>query len=167
MATAPNFGLPLFYNQLEPLSSSAHGAWKARRMESAPFLAQTHAVPLTVEEFALAQRHFPIVFSVGENPVPLALMGLNEGVNVFVDEEGKLTSDVYVPAYVRRYPFMLARLRSDVDELSLCFDPTADAVGAFEEGEALFEDDQPSETTLLRKFRASRHADRRLHEGAG
>ena len=147
MATAPNFGLPLFYNQLEPLSSSAHGAWKARRMESAPFLAQTHAVPLTVEEFALAQRHFPIVFSVGENPVPLALMGLNEGVNVFVDEEGKLTSDVYVPAYVRRYPFMLARLRSDVDELSLCFDPTADAVGAFEEGEALFEDDQPSETT--------------------
>jgi hypothetical protein len=147
MATAPNFGLPLFYNQLEPLSSSAHGAWKARRMESAPFLAQTHAVPLTVEEFALAQRHFPIVFSVGENPVPLALMGLNEGVNVFVDEEGKLTSDVYVPAYVRRYPFMLARLRPDVDELSLCFDPTADAVGAFEEGEALFQDDQPSETT--------------------
>ena len=147
MATAPNFGLPLFYNQLEPLSSSAHGAWKARRMESAPFLAQTHAVPLTVEEFALAQRHFPIVFSVGDNPVPLALMGLNEGVNVFVDDEGKLTSDVYVPAYVRRYPFMLARLRSDVDELSLCFDPTADAVGAFEEGEALFEDDQPSETT--------------------
>ena len=147
MATAPNFGLPLFYNQLEPLSRSAHGAWKARRMESAPFLAQTHAVPLTVEEFALAQRHFPIVFSVGENPVPLALMGLNEGVNVFVDEEGKLTSDVYVPAYVRRYPFMLARLRPDVDELSLCFDPTADAVGAFEEGEALFEDDQPSETT--------------------
>ena len=147
MATAPNFGLPLFYNQLEPLSSSAHGAWKARRMESAPFLAQTHAVPLTVEEFALAQRHFPIVFSVGDNPVPLALMGLNEGVNVFVDEEGKLTSDVYVPAYVRRYPFMLARLRPDVDELSLCFDPTADAVGAFEEGEALFEDDQPSETT--------------------
>ena len=147
MATAPNFGLPLFYNQLEPLSSSAHGAWKARRMESAPFLAQTHAVPLTVEEFALAQRHFPIVFSVGENPVPLALMGLNEGVNVFVDEEGKLTSDVYVPAYVRRYPFMLARLRPDVDELSLCFDPTADAVGPFEEGEALFQDDQPSETT--------------------
>jgi len=147
MATAPNFGLPLFYNQLEPLSSSAHGAWKARRMESAPFLAQTHAVPLTVEEFALAQRHFPIVFSVGDNPVPLALMGLNEGVNVFVDDEGKLTSEVYVPAYVRRYPFMLARLRPEEDELSLCFDPTADAIGAFEEGEALFEDNQPSETT--------------------
>ncbi len=147
MASAPNPGLPLFYNELQPLSSNAHGDWKARRMEAAPFLATAHAVPLTVEEFALAQRHYPIVFSIGENPVPLALMGLNEGVNVFVDEEGKLTSEVYVPAYVRRYPFMLARLRPDADELSLCFDPTADSIGAFEEGDALFEDSQPSETT--------------------
>jgi hypothetical protein len=147
MATAPNPGLPLFYNELEPLSSNTHSGWKARRMENAPFLAQTHAVPLTVEEFALSQRHFPIVFSAGENPVPLALMGLNEGVNVFVDDEGKLTSEVYVPAYVRRYPFMLARLRPEVDELSLCFDPTADAVGEFDEGEPLFEESQPTETT--------------------
>jgi hypothetical protein len=79
--------------------------------------------------------------------VPLALMGLNEGVNLFVDDEGKLTSEVYVPAYVRRYPFMLAKLRSDTDELSLCFDPTADAVGEFEEGDPLFDEGQPSEAT--------------------
>jgi hypothetical protein len=147
MATAPNQGLPLFYNELQPLSSSVHGDWKARRMETAPFLANVHAVPVTVEEFALAQRHFPIIFSAGDNPVPLALMGLNEGVNVFVDDQGKLTTDVYVPAYVRRYPFMLARLRPDTDELSLCFDPSADAIGIFDDGEPLFEESQPSETT--------------------
>lgn len=147
MATAPNPGLPLFYNELQPLSSNLHGDWKARRLESAPFLTGSHAVPLTVEEFSLAQRHYPIVFSAGENPVPLALMGLNEGVNVFVDDDGKLTSEVYVPAYVRRYPFMLARLRPDTDEMSLCFDPSAEAIGAFEEGDALFDNDQPSETT--------------------
>ena len=148
MASAPQAsGLPLFYNELQPLSSSAHGDWKARQVESAPFLARAHAVPLTVEEFSLAQRHYPIVFSVGPNPVPLALMGLNEGVNVYVDADGRLTSDVYVPAYVRRYPFMLAKLRPDTDELSLCFDPTADAIGQFEEGNALFEEAQPSEAT--------------------
>lgn len=147
MATALNPGLPLFYNELQPLSSNMHGAWKARRMETAPFLAKTHAVPLTVEEFALAQRHFPIVFSVGDNPVPLALMGLNDGVNVFVDDQGKLTSEVYVPAYVRRYPFMLARLRPDTEDMSLCFDPTADAIGEFADGEELFEGSEPSETT--------------------
>jgi hypothetical protein len=139
--------LPLFYNDLQPLSSGQHGDWRARRIESASFFAKAHAIPLTVEEFVLAQRDFPIVFSVGPNPVPLALMGLNEGVNVFVDESGKLTSDVYVPAYVRRYPFMLAKLRPDTEDLSLCFDPTADAIGAFEDGDPLFADNQPSDTT--------------------
>jgi hypothetical protein len=148
MASAPQANaLPLFYNELQPLSSGTHADWRARRIESAPFLAQAHAVPVTIDEFALAQRHFPIIFSVGPNPVPLALMGLNEGVNLFVDEGGKLTSDVYVPAYVRRYPFMLARLRPETDELSLCFDPTADAIGKFDEGDALFEGTEPSQTT--------------------
>ena len=147
MASAPDPGLPLFYNQLEPLSSVTHGAWRARRIEAAPFLANAHAIPLTVEEFGLAQRYYPIVFSVGENPVPLALMGLNEGVNVFVDEAGSLTSDVYVPAYVRRYPFMLARLRPDAEELSLCFDPSTEVIGAYEDGEPLFENGQPASAT--------------------
>lgn len=146
MATAPASALPLFYNDLTPLSSNLHGDWKARRIESAPFLANIHAVPLTVEEFALAHRFYPIIFSAGPDPVPLALMGLNEGVNTFVGEDGKLLSDVYVPAYVRRYPFMLARLRPDADELSLCFDPTSDAIGQFEDGDALFDGAEPTQT---------------------
>ena len=54
---------------------------------------------------------------------------------------------LYIPAYIRRYPFLLARLRPDSDELSLCFDPTAGAVGEFDEGEPLFDGDQPSEAT--------------------
>jgi len=75
-------------------------------------------------------------------------MGLNEGVNVFLDDDGRaLDTTVYIPAYVRRYPFLLARLRQDSDELSLCFDPTANAVGDFDEGEALFDGEQPSEAT--------------------
>jgi hypothetical protein len=148
MASVPGNGLPLFYNQLEPLSSGGHADLRTRRVERAPFLAQAHAIPVTVDEFALIQRHYPIVFSVGANPVPLALMGLNEGVNTFVDEEGALLNEVYVPAYIRRYPFMLARLREGSDELSLCFDPTSEAIGRFEdEGEALFVDGQISETT--------------------
>jgi len=146
MASAPN-QLPLFYNALEPLSSNAHGNFKTRASSSAPFLAQAHAVPITVDEFVSAQRYYPIVFSVGTDPVPLALMGLNEGVNVFVDDEGKLLGECYVPAYIRRYPFMLARLRPEADELSLCFDSQSDLVGDFDEGQALFDNGQPSETT--------------------
>lgn len=147
MASAPQSNLPLFFNDLMPLSSNEHGSWKAKRAESAPFLSNQHAIPVTVDEFATAQRFYPIVFSVGENPVPLALMGLNEGVNTFIDDEGKLIGEVYVPAYVRRYPFLLARLRDDSDELSLCFDPTAEAIGPFDEGDPLFENNEPSEAT--------------------
>jgi len=68
-------------------------------------------------------------------------MGLNEGVNPFFDDEGKLIDQVYVPAYIRRYPFILAKLTPETDELSLCFDPTSNAVGEFDEGELLFNED--------------------------
>ncbi|MBY0521074.1 MAG: SapC family protein [Sphingomonas sp.] len=147
MASAPQ-SLPLFYNGLEPLSSQLHADWRAKPQDKAPFLVNQHAIPITVDEFALAQRFMPIVFSSGEDPIPLALMGLNEGVNVFVDADGALLdTTLYVPAYIRRYPYMLARLTPDAQELSLCFDPTYDAIGKLDDGEALFENGQPTEFT--------------------
>jgi hypothetical protein len=147
MASVPQ-ALPLFYNTLEPLSSEAHGNFRIRPSNGAPFLINQHAIPLTTDEFPLAQRNFPIVFSQGDDGVPLALMGLNEGVNAFIDENGQLRDPyTYVPAYVRRYPYILARLRPDTDDLTLCFDPTSTTIGAFDEGELLFVDGQPSETT--------------------
>jgi hypothetical protein len=147
MASAPQPQLPLFYKDLMPLNSRDHGTWRARRVEKAAWIGGQHAVPLTVEEFSSAQRHYPIVFSAGDNPVPLALMGLNENVNVFFDDEGTLTTEAYVPAYIRRYPMLLAKLRPDAEEMSLCFDPSSDLLGEFAEGDVLFEDNQPSEHT--------------------
>ncbi|MBS0283707.1 MAG: SapC family protein [Proteobacteria bacterium] len=147
MASAPQ-QLPLFYNGLEPLSSELHANYRIRPINAAPFLRNQHAIPVTVEEFPLVQRFMPIVFSAGDDAVPIALMGLNEGLNVFVDADGKVTEEnFYVPAYIRRYPFMLARLRPDAQELSLCFDPTADTLGAFDEGDALFDGAEPTELT--------------------
>jgi hypothetical protein len=142
---APQNTLPLFYKDLMPISSQEHGSWHTRPLEGAHFARTEHAVPITIDEFAVAQRFYPIIFATGDNPVPLALMGLNEGVNTFFGEDGMMVQDAYLPAYIRRYPYMLARLRPDSDELSLCVDPTAGAVGAFEEGEPLFNGDQPSE----------------------
>lgn len=149
MASAPpEANLPLLFSDLKPLSSVEHGKWKARPSDSAPFLSKHHAIPLTIDEFASAQRFYPIIFSAGDTPVPLALMGLNEGINTFIDDAGKLIGETYVPAYIRRYPFLLARLRDDTDELSLCFDPTGDTLGEFDEGEALFTPEgKPTEAT--------------------
>ena len=154
MATAPNNpDLPLFYKDLIPLNTQQHSSWKTRATDKATWLVGVNSVPVTVEEFPQAQRNFPIIFTAGENPVPLVLMGMNEGVNVFVDEDGTVNTPIYMPAYVRRYPFMLARLRADAEELSLCVDPTSDLVGDQEEGEALFNGTEPTETTQnLLKF---------------
>ncbi|MGV3512655.1 MAG: SapC family protein [Novosphingobium sp.] len=147
MASAPQANLPMFYNDLMPLNSRDHATWKAKNADAAPWLVGQHAIPLTAEEFPQAARHYPIIFASGDNPVPLALMGLNEGVNVFVDEEGKVTQPIYIPAYVRRYPFLLAKLNPSSEELSLCFDPSANLLGDSVDGQELFTDGQPSEAT--------------------
>jgi hypothetical protein len=150
MATAaPTQNLPLFYRGIEPLNVSQHGQMHVRSVTNMGEVARTHAIPVTVDEFTLLQRHYPIVFSIGDSPVPMALMGLNEGVNVFLAADGRPNDPtLYIPAYIRRYPFLLARLRPDSDELSLCFDPAADAVGDFKEGESLFSGESPSEATM-------------------
>jgi len=146
MATQPPPpNLPIFYQNLQPLSSSLHSKYKSKPTDKAPHLAKANAIPLTIDEFMVAQRHYPIVFSSGDTPVPLALMGLNDGVNVFIDDEGKPLNPVYIPAYVRRYPYLLARLDQKAEELSLCFDPTSGLVGEGGEGDPLFEDDKPTE----------------------
>lgn len=150
MATqAPNAApLPLLFNSLEALNSGQHGKMKLNKKYDLPQIGKTHAVPVTVEEFMIVQRHYPIIFSAGDSPIPLALLGLNEGVNTYFDEDGRPTEkNSYIPAYLRRYPFLLAKLRPEADELSLCFDPTAGAVSEDGDGAPLFDGDQPSETT--------------------
>lgn len=142
-----NPSLPLLYRELVPISQQEHGSWRYKASDSAKFLRNEHAIPVTVEEFSAVQRFYPIIFSSGDTPVPLALMGLNEGVNTFIDDEGKMIQDAYVPAYIRRYPFLLAKLRPDTDELSLCVDPTSEAIGEYDEGDLIFDGDQPSEAT--------------------
>lgn len=125
MASQPAPQLPLFYENLTPLSSETHHDWGVEPRADLAFARNTHAIPIIVDEFVQVQHHFPIVFTDGDDAVPLALVGLKEGVNLFVDEAGKWADNVYIPAYVRRHPFMLARLQPDAEVLSLVFDDAA------------------------------------------
>jgi hypothetical protein len=147
MATQPPppANLPLFYKNLQPLSSSLHAKLRINPATTAPYFAGANAIPLTIDEFVSAQRNFPIVFSGGDMPVPLALLGLNEGVNAFVNDDGIPLNPFYIPAYVRRYPYLLARLDERAEDLSLCFDPDSGLVTEDGEGEALFDGEKPTE----------------------
>jgi len=140
--------LPLFYDSIVPLSDPAHAGWKCPAIERLPWLAGQNVVPLTIDEFSLAQCHYPIVFSTDEAPVPLALMGLEPGTNRFVDAAGAPVGQTYIPAYARRYPFVLARATPDAAHLSLCFDAASGLVGPEAEGQPLFVEGAPSEACL-------------------
>ena len=54
-SAAPNPGLPIMYRDLQPLSSVQHGDLKLRPLDRTDVLNNVHALPLTVDEFILAQ----------------------------------------------------------------------------------------------------------------
>lgn len=149
-ADAPK--LPVFYKALTPLSSSAHADYGVKQRTSLEFTRGVHAVPLTVDEFAAAHRFFPIVFSTGETPTPLALLGLKEGENLYLNEDGSWRDGAYVPAFIRRYPFLLARVSPDSSDLSLCFDETCDEVGPDHEQKFFQDGEQTDLTKNVLKF---------------
>jgi hypothetical protein len=125
-----NAGLPMFYNSLVPLQSNVHQDMALVERATYPFAYGANAIPITIDEFVICQKFYPIVFTPEENGAPLALMGLADGDNLFVDAEGNWKDGVYIPAYVRRYPFLLARLTPDAQDLSLCFDDSSNLIDA-------------------------------------
>lgn len=107
-ADSPVSGSLLFYTTPEPLSREVHGGLGVQRMEKPfGFAREAHVVPLTVAEFTFAAISFPIIFA-GPERLPLAVLGINQGENLFVNEDGSFAMGGYVPAYIRRYPFVLA-----------------------------------------------------------
>jgi hypothetical protein len=140
-------GLPLYFKSVVPLQSTVHAKFALKERMNHPFAAVSNAIPITVDEFAMAQRHYPIVFGPGPQGAPLALVGLTENENLFVDADGKWRDGCYIPAYVRRYPFILARLAPAAKELSLCFDDQSGLLEEAAEGNLFTADGKASETT--------------------
>ena len=106
--TAQITGNVLFYSQPEPLSNDTHGKLGLKRMDRPfSFAAKSHVVPITVTEFPVAALSYPIIFA-GDKHQPLAVMGVNADQNMFVKGDGSFEIGAYIPAYIRRYPFVLA-----------------------------------------------------------
>lgn len=149
--------LPLFYKTpvpLDPARLGKHGLVRARF--TAAFARGAHAVPISLTEFHLVAKHFPIVFGPGDPPMPLAALSISRNENLFVDDAGAWAEDTYIPAYVRRYPFVLAELPDD-NRMVLCVDTKADMVSDEAPDLPLFNGNQPTEVAnqaleLCRRF---------------
>lgn len=135
--------LPLFYRDVQPLSSQIHRSWRLKDGDVA-FTSETPFVPLVIGEIAAASRHYPIVFAAGD-ATPVAVLGL-ERINLFVSE-GRWADDAYVPAYVRRYPFAFMGTPEPLG-YALAIDLASDRfIQDKEDGTALFDEDKPSALT--------------------
>lgn len=103
-------GRAFLYEQPELLNREAHGSLGVSPPERPyEFVRGVRALPLTLPEFSTAMRHYPIVFSSLEDPVPLAVVAVLDDTNLFVDEEGQWDPLCYVPSYLRAYPYAFAR----------------------------------------------------------
>ena len=140
----------LFYERPVPLNRNDHKDLRLKPIPNMKFALGAHSVPLTGVEFGLAARDLPIVFAGNDlaDAGPVALLGLRQNENLFVDAEGQWAPNVYIPAFVRRYPFVLAEKPAgqEGDDFAVFLDEGYEGFGA--EGDRLFNEDG-SDTELL------------------
>jgi hypothetical protein len=141
----------IFYERPVPLNRTEHKDLRLKSIPNAKFAMSAHSVPLTGAEFSVAARDLPIVFA-GNNAAdagPIALLGLRQDENLYVDADGQWAPNTYIPAFVRRYPFVLAEKPEgqDGEDLTVFLDERYEGFNTLE-GERLFKEDG-SETDLL------------------
>jgi hypothetical protein len=118
-ATSPQ--LPLFYQSPAPLDSKAHRDLGLKKNFGLSFTRQVNAVPVNLIEMPQICHVYPIAFSPDDNATPVAILGLRDNENLFLDTKGEWLEDTYIPAYIRRYPFIFSEMPGS-DNLSLCID---------------------------------------------
>jgi len=144
--TTPLTGEVMFYKNPEPLNKEAH-AKLGLNPSSTPFAfaRDAHAVPLIVGEFGPTSLNYPIIFA-GPEYQPLAVMSIRTGENLFIGENGLFADGVYVPAFIRRYPFVFANAPQG-EQLIVCIDRGADIISTKPEVPFFDKDGEPSAFT--------------------
>lgn len=129
---------PLFYASPIPLDREAHRDLRTGSgVTDYGFARGTHFIPALIDEFSPASRELPIVFVPSQTgPAAVFMVGLESGRNELVSPDGAWTGG-YVPAYLRRYPFILGEVEG-ADPI-VCIDE-ANTVLSRTEGEPLFDE---------------------------
>jgi hypothetical protein len=140
--------LPLFFKTPVALDAERHADAGLLPKEDLSFSKDTNSIFLNTVEFVEAAKHYPIVFSNTEVPMPAALTGL-EQTNYFLDEKGAWKADTYIPAYVRRYPFVFMEVPQQ-EQFVLCIDESSSAFKKKGNKDTLplFKDGKASELSL-------------------
>lgn len=135
----------LLYEKAVPVTKKRHGDWSVKTGTDYSFARRVNSVPLLLAEFQNAAAEFAIVFTETDDTVmPAIILGIRGQENLFVAEDGRWLPK-YVPAFMRRYPFVF----SSSDEgasFTLCIDEDFSGCNQEGRGERLF--DSQGERTL-------------------
>lgn len=162
-ATAENgvSGNVMMYANPQPLTHDKHSKFGVTQVAKPfKFMETTHFMPITAPEFGSASASFPIIFA-GEDKTPLAVMGIRTNENLFVND-GVYDNMYYMPAFARRYPFVLAGDNAN-DRFVVCVDEEANCVTDKNPSQTFFDGDKPSKFTdeafeFLKQFEQDRRA---------
>jgi len=143
----------LLYRNVRALSRDEHKGLRLAAADGFEFAAHTHWLPVAGVEFYQASRSYPIVFASegqgnDEKITAILLTGLERDSNDYVSNDMQWKRDTYIPAFIRRYPFVLAGTPDNTREFTVCFDATFPGFNN-KEGSLLFNEDG-SETELLK-----------------
>jgi hypothetical protein len=129
----------LFYERITPISRDRHKDWSIDGTEERYHFAEgVNSVPVTAVEIPLAARDYTIVFAgQADSLVPVAILGVEGNENLYVTAEGNWDAR-YIPAFVRRYPFVFAR-SDDRKTFTLCLDESWAGCNQEGRGERLFD----------------------------
>ncbi|MGD9479343.1 SapC family protein [Shinella sp. G-2] len=131
----------LFYERATLVTAKAHRDISVRSGAGYGFAQKVNSVPLTAIEFAAAAAHYPIVFAgVEDRVMPAVILGAKPSENYFVDGEGKWKAGAYIPAFVRRYPFVFST-DPDNKNFLLNIDESYEGINRDGRGERLFDSD--------------------------
>ncbi len=108
------------YKNIELLNKFSHKDKSLKEIPDFLYSKDLLNAPITVSEFFEACKNYPIFFAKDKNEkwFATALLGYKEGENLFVDEKGVWKELHYIPAFVRRYPFILVEQENN-EELSI------------------------------------------------
>lgn len=113
--------LPLFYKSPVPLDAKKHAGVGLKKNFGFAFTEKVNAVPVNLIELPQICHFYPIAFSPDGHATPVAILGLRDNENLFVRPGGIWEEGTYIPAYIRRYPFIFSEM-PDGEQLTLCVD---------------------------------------------
>lgn len=154
-------GNVMFYEKPVPLNREQHKGYGVTPVAKPfEFMRKSHFLPLTAAEFGAAAASYPIIFA-GDDRSPLAVMGIRTEENLFVTE-GLFNNDFYMPAFARRFPFVLASDQGN-DRFVVCVDEAASCVTNKKPAQEFFAGDDTSKFTkeafeFLQNFERDRQA---------